>query len=250
MKKTLLLLILFSFFSCQQKNQNTGTITSQPDSISAIYEKVEDIGEPVVSGKPLTDLVPDNFVIFEIIYGDLNNDGMQDCVLIIKDTDKENIIDDENRGTLDRNRRGIIIAFNKGGSYEPVARNYSCFSSENEDGGVYFAPELDVYVNEKGNLSVFYRHGRYGHWGYIFRYQNNAFELIGYSSETNRGPVGLFKTSINFSTGKEVKSVNLDQDCESGDEKWEDTWTDIDNRELIKLDDIRDFDNINLDSTD
>ena len=45
--------------------------------------------------------------------------------------------------------------------YVLATKNYDCFSSENEDGGVYFAPELDISI-EKGNLYVHYGHGRYG----------------------------------------------------------------------------------------
>ena len=41
------------------------------------------------------------------IKGDLNKDGLEDVVLIIKGTDKSKIIHDEYRGELDRNRREI-----------------------------------------------------------------------------------------------------------------------------------------------
>ena len=51
-----------------------------------------------------TDFVPKGYVVFEKINGDLNKDGSDDCVLIIKGTDKNQIIKDEYRGQLDRNR--------------------------------------------------------------------------------------------------------------------------------------------------
>lgn len=244
------LLIILFFFSCQSKNKEKET-ESTADSVLTTDENTEEsLSEEVKATsikKDFSALIPKNFIIFEELQGDLNKDGIDDIVLIVKDTDKENIIDDEYRGKLDRNRRGIIIAFKKGDKYEPIIQNYSCFSSENEDGGVYFAPELFVEINKKGNLDISYSHGRYGHWGYIFRNQNDDFEMIGFSSESNRGPVGLSKTSINFSTKKMITSVNTDENCESGDEKWEDTWTDIEDKELIKLSDIENFDNISLD---
>ena len=87
-----------------------------------------------------SDYLPKGYVIFEKIIGDLNKDGIEDCVLIIKGTDTSKIITDEYRGKLDRNRRGIIVLFNKKDHYELAVKNYNCFSSENEDGGVYFAP--------------------------------------------------------------------------------------------------------------
>lgn len=244
------LLIILIFFSCQSKKQDQEIEATIGSVLTTDENTEESLSEEVTSTpikKDFSALIPKSFIIFEELHGDLNKDGVDDLVLIIKDTDKENIIDDEYRGRLDRNRRGIIIVFKKGDKYEPIIQNQSCFSSENEDGGVYFAPELFVAINDKGNLEIDYGHGRYGHWGYIFRYQNNDFEMIGFSSESNRGPVGLSKTSINFSTKKMLVSVNTDENCESGEEKWEDKWTDIQDKPLIKLSNIEDFDSISLD---
>ncbi|GHU45267.1 hypothetical protein AGMMS50289_16060 [Betaproteobacteria bacterium] len=72
----------------------------------------------------------------------MNKDNQEDYVLIIKGTDKINFVNDERRGQLDRNRRGIIIAFKNQNQYELALENRDCFSSENEDGGVYYPPEL------------------------------------------------------------------------------------------------------------
>ena len=52
---------------------------------------------------------------------------------------------------VDRNRRGIIILFTEKDGYKLASKNYNCFSSENEDGGNYFSPELWV-EERKGNL--------------------------------------------------------------------------------------------------
>ena len=90
------------------------------------------------------DFLPKGFVVFETINGDLNKDGIEDCILIIKGTDKNKIIVDKYIGQLDRNRRGMIILFNKNDYYELVLENQDCFSSENEDGGVYFSPDLSI----------------------------------------------------------------------------------------------------------
>ena len=116
----------------------------------------------------LTNFVPKGFVISEKITGDLNKDGLTDCVLIIKGTDKKKIIKDEDSEEVDLNRRGIIILLNKNNHYELTTKNYNCFSSANEDGGVYFAPELSIDII-KGNLSIHYGQGRYGFCRYTFR---------------------------------------------------------------------------------
>lgn len=109
-------------------------------------------------------------------------------ILIIKGTDKNNIVTNQFGKKVDRNRRGLIILFKEQGNFQVAAINYDCFSSENEDGGIYFPPELWIEV-EKGNLIIHYGHGRYGFWEYIFRFQNSSFKLIGYNSSDNYGPI-------------------------------------------------------------
>jgi hypothetical protein len=194
---------------------------------------------------------PENFVrsdetVFEKIFGDLNNDGKEDYVIITKQTKKSAFETDENRGELDRNRRGIIIAFNEGEYYHTVLTIPDCFSSENEDGGVYFAPELSD-KKKKRNLIVHYGHGRYGWWQYVFRYQNDNFELIGYDSSDNRGPITEKMTSINFLTKKIQTKTNTNPDPDS-EEVFEETWQDIVIDNLVKLTDIRDFSEFNVNS--
>lgn len=195
----------------------------------------------------LTNFLPQGYVIFEKLYGDLNKDGNDDCVLIIKGTDKNQIITDENKGKLDRNRRGIIVLFNKNNHYELAVKNYNCFSSENEDGGVYYAPELYV-DNEKGNLTVHFGHGRYGYWKYTFRFQNKDFELIGYDQSENRGPIVERVMSINFLSQKKQEKVNTNtnENAEGGEEVFKESWKKINVNRLIKLSEIKDFDELDM----
>lgn len=201
---------------------------------------------PIITKSP-SDLVPAGYVVAETIEGDLNRDGKTDYVLLIKGTDSANFIDHEYRGTLDRNRRGIVIVFDNNGTYEPALKNLDCFSSENEDGGVYFAPELSININ-KGNLFINYGHGRYGYWSYTFRYQDSDFELIGYDDSQNRGPLIERTTSINLLTRKMLTRENINQDAEGGDEKFKETWTRFTAQAPIKLKDVTDFDYIHMDS--
>ena len=201
------------------------------------------------AAKSPAEFVPAGYVVFQEIKGDLNKDGQEDSVLIIKGTDKANFVQHEDRGELDRNRRGIIIAFKNKDQYELVLENRDCFSSENEDGGVYYAPELDVSIN-KGNLLFHYAHGRYGYWAYNFRYQNSDFELIGYDGSSNHGPVVQNTTSINFMTKKMLTRVNINQDAETEeDEKFKETWEKFNLSKPVKLREIADFDNFDVGST-
>ena len=245
-RQGVLITLLVSAVGCTPKSMRNASVA---DSVSSIEEIPEEIAEEVAEGITETKsgfLLPAGFVLFKEIHGDLNKDGLEDCVVIMKGTDKENFVVDEYRGKLDRNRRGIMILFNKGDDrYEVKAINLTCFSSENEDGGVYFPPELWVYI-EKGNLYFHYGHGRYGYWKYTFRHKDNDFELIGYDSGNHRGPVIESEVSINFLTKKKLNRVNVNEDAEGGDEVFEETWSNIDVRELIKLSEINDFDDFDF----
>jgi len=197
-----------------------------------------------LSGKEIAAFIPKGYVLFEQTSGDLNKDGLEDKVLIIKGTDKSKVIQDEYRGSLDRNRRGIIVLFNKKDHYELAVKNYDCFSSENEDGGVYFAPELSVEIR-KGNLYVHYGHGRYGYWFYTFRLKDADFELIGFD-ESNGGPVTHSTTSINFLTKKKQERVNTNENAQSGEEVFKETWSNIVIDKRLKLSAIKDFDTLSI----
>lgn len=189
--------------------------------------------------KEFSDFLPNGYVVFDKIYGDLNKDGKSDCVLLIKGTNKDNFVKNQFDEIVDRNRRGIIILFKKNDHYEVAIKNYDCFASENEDGGVYYPPEMSIKCS-KGNLYVHYSHGRYGHWKYTFKNRNSDFELIGYD-ESNGGIVIDSELSINFLTKKKQKKVNTNENAEGGDEVFTETWENIKVDRLVKLSEIKDF---------
>ena len=193
----------------------------------------------------LSAFLPKGYVVFEKIYGDLNKDNLKDCILIIKATDKTKIVIDEYEHKVDKNRRGIIILFNEKGKYQLAVKNYKCFSSENEDGGVYMPPDLSVEIS-KEKLYVHYGHGRYGYWRYIFEFKNSDFELIGYDSSSNYGPIVNTETSINFLTKRKLikENINESDNQESGDEIFKETWSDIKLYKRVKLSVVKDFDEL------
>jgi hypothetical protein len=198
------------------------------------------IAQPTNKKNP-KDFIPAGFVLVSAVEGDLNKDGVADKVLLIKGTDKGAFVKNEYGELVDRNRRGILVLFKKDNQYEMVLKNLNCFSSENEDGGVYYAPELSLEIG-KGNLYVSYAHGRYGYWKYTFRYRNSDFYLIGYDSSEG-GEVIDKETSINFLSKKKQEKVNTNSSAEGGDEEFQETWTNITVTKLLKLRDIKDFEN-------
>ena len=196
-------------------------------------------------GKGPSDFIPKGYAEFQKYFGDLNKDGQDDCVLVIKNTDTNNIVKNRFDKKVDRNRRGIIVLFKNEKGYQIADKNYDCFSSENEDGGVYFPPDLWIEIKNK-KLYVHFGHGRYGYWEYTFRHQNSNFELIGYDSSSNRGPVINTETSINFLTKKKLNRENTNEDAEGGDETFIETWNIIEIENLIKLSEIKNFDKLDM----
>jgi hypothetical protein len=186
-------------------------------------------------------LVPDGFHVLDTIRGDLNHDGQADVVLIVKSSDPAKVVTDDRGQRVDRNRRGLVIAFRDHNGYRLALKNPTLFSSENEDGGAYFPPELSVSV-ERGLLVLHYSHGRYGYWWYKFRYQQGQFVLIGYDRSEDRGPVVETFTSINLPTGKKLKKINMNSGAEAGDERFVEQWSQIVAPKPILLAEIADID--------
>ncbi|MDG1334236.1 MAG: hypothetical protein P8P74_18020 [Crocinitomicaceae bacterium] len=196
--------------------------------------------------KTPTDFISENFTAFDKIFGDLNGDGQEDCVVITKGTESSRVVVDEYFGEMDRNRRGIIVLFKEGHTYKLATKNDNCFSSENEDGGVYFPPELSINI-KKGKLYLHYAHGRYGYWQYTFRYQDGDFKLIGYDQVDTQGPVMHYSYSYNFLTGKKLTKENINFYSENPEEEeLKETWEDLSNSKLISLSSVKDFDDLSF----
>lgn len=238
---TIIMLSLSWLAGCKETSNNTAIKVNEDSSVSKEGTK----NKASATNDDVSRFLPQGYKIFDTIYGDLNKDGQDDCILIIKGTDKNNIIKDDNNHTLDRNRRGIIFLLNKNGHYDVAVKNYSCFSSENEDGGVYYAPELSVDI-DKGNLYLHYAHGRYGYWSYTFRYQDSDFALIGFDASDNQGPVINRETSINYLTKKKIVKENTNENAEGGDEVFKQTVTKMNATALTKLSEIEDFDELDI----
>ncbi|GHT43752.1 hypothetical protein AGMMS49965_18200 [Bacteroidia bacterium] len=190
------------------------------------------------------DLVCSDDSIFEKTTGDLNKDGEDDCVILTKQREKSAFVPDEYYGELNTNRRGIVIAFKEGEEYNTVLAFPECFPAEHPEDAGYVAAEI-----KKGNLLIHFGYGRYGWCRYTFRYRNSAFELIGYDKSSSNGPVEESIISINFLTKKKQELVNTDPEADSGGEVFEETWKDIElTNGIVKLTDIRDFDEFRINS--
>jgi hypothetical protein len=99
----------------------------------------------------------------------------------------------------------------------------------------------------KQKLFIHYAHGRYGYWKYTFRKSNtNDFELIGYDASENHGPVINNLISINYLSQKKQIKTNTNQEAQGGDEVFEEKWEKLKPNKLIKLSEIIDFDDLEM----
>ena len=238
-----LLLVVALITGCKQaKNENGKDAVFSENTVQASTNPAA-VAKGVLQADPLA-FIPKGYVFFSRCVGDLNNDGEPDMVLMVKGTDKSKWVNDGQRGRLDRNRRGLIILFKRDGGYELIAENDECFSSENEDGGMYYAPELTLDIN-KNCLLRKYAHGRFGNWQYTFGYHNNDFELIGYYHNRCIRYATYYNLDINFHTCIRVYEENLKVYDKDGNEEFKVTKTKIKRRKPIKLSEIADFDKLN-----
>lgn len=192
--------------------------------------------------------IPKGYSLSETIYGDLNKDGQEDVVLIIKGTDKEMwLLHNRTNDIVDKNRRGILVLFKKGNRYDTVLKNYSCFFSAYEDEASSSDPDLEVSI-DNNNLYVTilkYANARSEFIKYTFRYNAKDFELIGYDYMNRKGPINEIVTSINFLTRKRLDQENINA-CKDDDveEELVDIWSMIASEQLLKLSKIKEFDEL------
>ena len=71
-------------------------------------------------------------------FGDLNDDGLKDCVLIVKKSDTTNIVTNRSDKRVDRNRRGIIVLFKIDKGYQLADQNLDCLICGNEAGRHFY----------------------------------------------------------------------------------------------------------------
>lgn len=176
--------------------------------------------------KSYLNYVPKNWKIVSTAKGDLNKDGIEDLVLIIKKTDISNIIKNESLGpkVLDTNPREVLIFFkDKSHNYKLVERNSKGFvPSENSVENPCLSDPFDE-VSIVNNILIW----KFNYWSscgtyfssnmtYKFRYQNSNFELIGADySQFSRSTGEAERMSINFSIKKKEVTTGLHEFGES-----------------------------------
>ncbi|MBF1200635.1 MAG: hypothetical protein HXM14_00320 [Fusobacterium periodonticum] len=203
--------------------------------------------------KSINDFVPKGWKILKdengsnfIAKGDLNKDKLEDVAIIIEKNDKKNIKKNDNFGPdeLNLNPRILLILFKeKDGTYSLVAKNDKGFikSEGSEDNPALMDTLSDICIKKNVLKITFNYFMSAGSWAtstevYIFRFQNNRFELIGYESNAYMRNSGEEeKRSINFSTNK-VKSTTGGNMFEEKENKPKHEWKDVEFEKKYILD--------------
>ncbi len=104
-------------------------------------------------------MIPEGHRAESVVYGDLNNDRRQDCVILLKSADQSKIIKINDEEAIDLNKKGLMIVLHRSyNKYHTFLENLACFSSAQDTSGVYYEPELFIEIR-RGNLYINYAHG-------------------------------------------------------------------------------------------
>ena len=178
--------------------------------ISSIYVFGENFPQ---KAKTVNDFIPKGWKKILTTNGDLNKDKLEDTVIVIEKEDKKNIKKNDGFSPeeLNLNPRILLVLFKqKDGTYILASKNDKGFiKSEGNDDNPALMDTLDDIIIKNNVLKIVFNYFMSaGSWWtstnvYIFRFQNNVFELIGYESNAYMRNTGEEEgTSINFSTNK------------------------------------------------
>ena len=215
--------------------------------MSSIYIFAENFPQ---KAKTIDDFIPKGWKRISSTNGDLNKDKLEDAVIVIEKEDKKNIKKNDSLGSdyLNLNPRILLVLFKqKDGTYTLVSKNDKGFipspNSEDEPTLEDTFDSISIKNNTfRINFNYFYSAGSWGtsRTNYIFRYQNNKFELIGFSeSSFMRNSGEEEELSINFSTNK-VKTTTGGNVFEGNVNNPKSKWKTVNFKRKYTLDEMSD----------
>jgi hypothetical protein len=180
--------------------------------------------------------VPSGWVLEKSVKGDLNADGIEDLVLILREADPQKVItyksevwvEPDNPNVIDTNRRILVVAFGTGtpSGYTQVLVDAILIPPEepehpNEQPGLPYDPLRDISITRNA-LRISIRSASERDWGggftmYTFRYETGCFRLIGLDEQNFPSCKGCdpeARYSANFLT-RRLKDVSA-----HGNVKW------------------------------
>ena len=222
-RKVLFLFTILSFFllgsSCDflskkkdanviDTNKPVTSTTDEESTTSVIEEYPTDFPE---QGNKMEDFVPKHWSAIMKVDGDLNKDGLTDTALIVEQENPNNISITEYNDTLNTNPRALLVLFKQeNGTYKLAAKNDKGFIEPPKENSSLLDPLGEGGINIKKNtlrlrFQYFFSAGSWyiTNVEYVFRYQNNHFELIGVETNSFHRATGEETiVSFNLSTNK------------------------------------------------
>ncbi|MET3821554.1 hypothetical protein ACVK00_000463 [Burkholderia sp. PvR073] len=186
--------------------------------IVSAHAVARDVPSPSIAplaGKP-DGFVPKGWKLEFQTKGDLNGDGRDDLVLVLRDNDPANVVSHDGmcENPFDANPRILVVAFAQPDGRYAVAlrsdtlipvRESPCLADALEEG--------NVIVNRGALRVTLSRFASAGSWEmgsttYTFRWQDRNFMLIGYDNFSVMRNTGAVRNlSVNYSTGKVKISI-------------------------------------------
>jgi len=222
-RKVLFLFSILSFFllgsSCNflskkkdanviDTNKPVTSTTDEESTTSVIEEYPTDFPE---QGNKMEDFVPKHWSAIMKVDGDLNKDSLADTALIVEQENPNNISITEYNDTLNTNPRALLVLFKQeNGTYKLAAKNDKGFIEPPKESSSLLDPLGEGDINIKNNtlrlrFQYFFSAGSWyiTNVEYVFRYQNNHFELIGVETNSFHRATGEETiVSFNLSTNK------------------------------------------------
>ena len=154
--------------------------------------------------------VPPGWKLESKLTGDLNGDGRDDVVLVLRGADPRNIIEIGGQKNYDTNPRILAVAFaGTADGYDLVLENHTLISRTTEPSA---QDPLDANGVQEGGIEITkrtikvtlgYFSGIMGRKTYTFRYRDKRFGLIGYDSiDVERFSGAMAQVSVNYLTRK------------------------------------------------
>jgi len=184
------------------------------------FSQAKDYGIPK-TGKDIYSFIPNGYDTLMIAEGDLNKDKVPDVVMVLRHNDEKE--DDlEKIDTDSIPSRILLVLFRKGNVYKLSDVSAAAILCKH-CGGIMGDPFLSVSI-ENGLLLVDHYGGSAWRWSYKhkFRFQNNAFFLIGQTylyywnvemCEKLDAFAGTEYEDINFVTGSYEKKKVSQEGC-------------------------------------
>jgi hypothetical protein len=191
-------------------------------------------------GKTVAAFIPAGWEILDSASGDLNKDTRTDFALVLQHKTKKQLIkkDQYTTDTVITNPRMLLLLFADSSGYKLMEQNNTFVPTCDQPPNVMDDPFGDISIRKgviKIDIHYFYYMGSWNvsSYSYKFRYQDNAFALIGADcSDFHRASHDFTDCSFNFLTKKWSLKTGNESNAESSTKT---TWHTLELQELKTL---------------